>query len=51
MVSTGNVGVGWSGLFESRLYQKGFQNFHFLLMKTRYFSDYRGCVHTNATSL
>jgi hypothetical protein len=51
MVNTGNVGVGWSGLFESWLYQKGFQNFHFLLMKIPYCSDYGGCVHTDATSL
>ena len=38
LVNTGNVGVRWSGLFESGLQQKGFQNFQFLLMKTRYFS-------------
>ena len=29
--------VSWSGLFESGLRQKGFQNFHFLLMKKFYF--------------
>ena len=40
MVSTGNVGVSWSGLCENRPQQKGFQNFHFLLMKTRYFQVY-----------
>ena len=37
MLNTGNVGVSWSGLFDSRLQQKGFHNFHCLLMKKRYF--------------
>jgi hypothetical protein len=32
--------VGWSGLFESGLQQKWFQNFHFLLKKTRYIKVY-----------
>ena len=38
MVNTGNAGVRWSGLFENRLQQNGFQNFHFLLRKKRYFN-------------
>jgi hypothetical protein len=36
-VNNGNLGVSCSGLFENRLQQKGFQNFHSLLMKSRYF--------------
>ena len=36
MVNTGNVGVSWGGMFENRQQQKGFQNVHFLSMKTRY---------------
>ena len=46
IVNTGNLGVRWSGLFENRLQKKGFHNFHFLLMKTRYFqiSFFRFCL-------
>ena len=36
MVNTGNVGVSWSGVIENGLQQNGFENFHFLLMKTHY---------------
>jgi len=37
MVNIGNAEVSCGGLFENRLQQKGFQNFHFLLMKIGYF--------------
>jgi len=52
MVNTGNVGVIWGGVFENRQQQKGFQNFHFLLMKTRYFqlSLFRFCLFFQSCS-
>jgi len=37
MVNTGNAGVSWSGLFENRPQQKGFQSFYLVLMKKYYF--------------